>query len=125
MIYFQNLNLIPNQTKVNTLSKQEIKTQINKIRQHPKPSYIIFLSMEKRSMEKRSRRSKFAFVLFESLEEAAKVAKTTDGMLMYGWPIVSKVATYGWSNRRVSPVNQRTSFYDEKAQSSRGGGEYG
>ena len=38
LIYFQNLNLIPNQTKVNKLVKQEIKTQINKIRKHPKPS---------------------------------------------------------------------------------------
>ena len=40
LIYFQNLNLIPNQTKVNKLAKQEIKTQINKIRKHPKPSNI-------------------------------------------------------------------------------------
>ena len=38
LIYFQNLNLIPNQTKVNKLAKQEIKTQINKIKKHPKPS---------------------------------------------------------------------------------------
>ena len=38
LIYFQNLNLIPNQTKVNKLAKQEIKTQINKIRKHLKPS---------------------------------------------------------------------------------------
>ena len=38
MIYFQNLNLIPNQTKINKLAKQETKTQINKIRKHPKPS---------------------------------------------------------------------------------------
>ena len=38
LIYFQNLNLIPNQTKVNKLAKQEIKTQINKIRKHPKRS---------------------------------------------------------------------------------------
>ena len=32
LIYFQNLNLIPNQTKINKLAKQETKTQINKIR---------------------------------------------------------------------------------------------
>ena len=38
LIYFQNLNLIHNPTKVNKLAKQEIKTQINKIRKHPKPS---------------------------------------------------------------------------------------
>ena len=38
LIYFQNLNLIHNPTKVNKLAKQEIKTQINKIRKHQKPS---------------------------------------------------------------------------------------
>ena len=77
------------------------------------------------SMEKRARRSKFAFVRFETLEEAIKVAKTIDGMIVYGWSIVSKVASYGWSNRRFSPTNQRTSYYDEKAQTSRCGGEHG
>ena len=40
LIQFKNLNLIPNQTKINKLAKQETKTQINKIRKHPKPSYI-------------------------------------------------------------------------------------
>ena len=40
LIYFQNLNLIPNKNKINKPPKQETKTQINKIRQYPKPSYI-------------------------------------------------------------------------------------
>ena len=36
LIYFQNLNLIPIQTKINKLAKQETKTQINKIKIYKK-----------------------------------------------------------------------------------------
>ncbi|KAK3200506.1 hypothetical protein Dsin_023921 [Dipteronia sinensis] len=57
------------------------------------------------SKEKSFRRSRFAFVRFETVEEAIKVAKTTDGMHVYGWPIVTKVATYGWSSRNVKVEN--------------------
>ncbi|KAK3229528.1 hypothetical protein Dsin_001409 [Dipteronia sinensis] len=46
------------------------------------------------------RRSNFAFIRFQTLEEARKVAKMTNGMHMYGWSISSKVASYDWSNRR-------------------------
>ncbi|KAK3228033.1 hypothetical protein Dsin_007895 [Dipteronia sinensis] len=47
-----------------------------------------------------SKKKCFAFVHFESLEEASKVAKMVNGMHVYGWPIRLKVATYGWNNRR-------------------------
>ncbi|KAK3193984.1 hypothetical protein Dsin_025294 [Dipteronia sinensis] len=33
------------------------------------------------------------------MNEATKVANLTHGMHVYGWPIVVKVATYGWSNQ--------------------------
>ncbi|KAK3206949.1 hypothetical protein Dsin_020995 [Dipteronia sinensis] len=37
------------------------------------------------------RRSKFAFIRFQTVDEASKVAKSTHGMLVYWWAIVSKV----------------------------------
>ncbi|KAK3210818.1 hypothetical protein Dsin_015524 [Dipteronia sinensis] len=54
------------------------------------------------SMEKRSRRSRFAFIRFETLEKASKVANTTNGMHVYGWSIVTKVALYGWNRMNFS-----------------------
>ncbi|KAK3199059.1 hypothetical protein Dsin_022474 [Dipteronia sinensis] len=50
----------------------------------------------------RSRRSCFAFVRFATREEAEKVVKQTNGMHVYGWPIVSKIASSDWNNRRQS-----------------------
>ncbi|KAK2659849.1 hypothetical protein Ddye_006382 [Dipteronia dyeriana] len=44
----------------------------------------------------------FAFVRFVSLEEARKVAEMTNGMHVYGWPISTKVAQYGWNKKRLS-----------------------
>ncbi|KAK1559102.1 hypothetical protein Q3G72_010727 [Acer saccharum] len=42
----------------------------------------------------------FAFIRFETLAEAEKVAQRVNGMHVYGWPIVAKVASYDWKNRR-------------------------
>ncbi|KAK3224600.1 hypothetical protein Dsin_004462 [Dipteronia sinensis] len=53
------------------------------------------------SAKNRSRRSLFAFIRFETLEEANKVAHMVNGMHIYGWTISSRVATYGWRNRRT------------------------
>ncbi|KAK0602648.1 hypothetical protein LWI29_035654 [Acer saccharum] len=46
------------------------------------------------------RKSAFAFIRFAKSEEALKVAKITNGMHVYSWPIRTKVADYGRSNRR-------------------------
>ena len=39
-----------------------------------------------------ARRSSYAFIRFETKEEATKVVRMTNGMHSYGWPIVAKVA---------------------------------
>ncbi|KAK3223171.1 hypothetical protein Dsin_010196 [Dipteronia sinensis] len=51
---------------------------------------------------KRSRSSCYAFVRFGTVEEAMKVVNLTNRMLVYGWPIVSKMAMAGWNDRRTS-----------------------
>ncbi|KAK3225668.1 hypothetical protein Dsin_005530 [Dipteronia sinensis] len=51
------------------------------------------------------RRSAFAFIRFASMAEATKVARLTDGMHIYGWPITSKIVVSGWNNRRTGPIN--------------------
>ncbi|KAK3206327.1 hypothetical protein Dsin_020373 [Dipteronia sinensis] len=48
-----------------------------------------------------SRRSLYAFVRFETMEEATKVARLSNGMHVYGWPIASKLASFGWNRRRI------------------------
>ncbi|KAK2654827.1 hypothetical protein Ddye_014683 [Dipteronia dyeriana] len=53
-----------------------------------------------------SRKSNFAFIRFESKEEAIKVARTTNGMHVYGWPVLAKVASVGWNSRRQQDLNQ-------------------
>ncbi|KAK2661896.1 hypothetical protein Ddye_000470 [Dipteronia dyeriana] len=59
-----------------------------------------------------SRKSKFDFVRFETIEEANKVVMSTNGMHIHGRPISSKVASYGWNNRRFR-VERRTGWnYD-------------
>ncbi|KAK2655484.1 hypothetical protein Ddye_008536 [Dipteronia dyeriana] len=67
----------------------------------------IFLSKEKNS---RGKGNKFAFVHFEAMEEALKVAKKTNGMHVYGWPIATKVVTFGWSRRNVKVEKQRSLY---------------
>ncbi|KAK3231711.1 hypothetical protein Dsin_003592 [Dipteronia sinensis] len=51
-----------------------------------------------------SRRSCFAFIRFESLEEARKVAESVNGKNVIGWSISSKVVAFGWKNRRLGAV---------------------
>ncbi|KAK2660333.1 hypothetical protein Ddye_006866 [Dipteronia dyeriana] len=52
------------------------------------------------SSEHRARRSNYAFVQFATTEETERVVQLTNGMHVYGWPIISKVATFGWDTRR-------------------------
>ncbi|KAK2634544.1 hypothetical protein Ddye_029336 [Dipteronia dyeriana] len=54
------------------------------------------------SAENSSRRSRFAFIRFEIVNEAIKVAKTTNGMHVYSWPIVTKLAEFGRDKRNFS-----------------------
>ncbi|KAK3205634.1 hypothetical protein Dsin_019680 [Dipteronia sinensis] len=56
------------------------------------------------SSNNNGRRSRFAFIRFESLGEATKVARLTDGMHIYGWAVAVKVASHDWNRRRSSPV---------------------
>ncbi|KAK3221696.1 hypothetical protein Dsin_008721 [Dipteronia sinensis] len=44
----------------------------------------------------------FCFCSLCYREEAEKVVKQTNGMHVYGWPIVSKIASSDWNNRRQS-----------------------
>ena len=55
----------------------------------------------------RNRRSCYAFVRFATLEEAEHVARITNGMHVYGWPITSKVANIDWNKRKKDDVNQQ------------------
>ncbi|KAK0604603.1 hypothetical protein LWI29_017381 [Acer saccharum] len=73
------------------------------------------------SAEKASRRSKYAFLRFESLEEVTKVAKTTNGMHVYSWPISAKVAEQDWKNRMVRKEKQSFSFKRENRRSPKEG----
>ena len=59
------------------------------------------------SPDKSRRTSRFAFVRFGTQEEATKVAMTTNGMHVYSWPIVTKMADRGWKNRGVNQERQR------------------
>ncbi|KAK0602078.1 hypothetical protein LWI29_030135 [Acer saccharum] len=66
------------------------------------------------SAEKIRRRSRFAFVRFGTQEEASKVAATTNGMHMYGWPIATKVAARGWKNKSFNRERQWSSFKEDR-----------
>ncbi|KAK2656146.1 hypothetical protein Ddye_009198 [Dipteronia dyeriana] len=55
---------------------------------------------------KSSRRSRFAFVRFGTEEEASKVARSTNGMHVYGWPITTKMASKDWKMRSFKQVKQ-------------------
>ncbi|KAK3204151.1 hypothetical protein Dsin_018197 [Dipteronia sinensis] len=48
------------------------------------------------SSKKSSRRSSFAFIRFEMKEEAERIVNKVNGMHIFGWPIVSKIASLGW-----------------------------
>ncbi|KAK0595969.1 hypothetical protein LWI29_011566 [Acer saccharum] len=65
-----------------------------------------------------SRGSLYAFVRFETLEEAKKVATMTNGMHVYGWPIVAKLATFGWKRRRnaAEGFRYRTATNDKETK---------
>ncbi|KAK3169193.1 hypothetical protein Dsin_000183 [Dipteronia sinensis] len=53
-----------------------------------------------------NRKRCFAFVRFQTLEEASRVAEMTRGMHIYGWPITAKVAMYGWKRRKALAPNR-------------------
>ncbi|KAK3206425.1 hypothetical protein Dsin_020471 [Dipteronia sinensis] len=54
----------------------------------------------------KNRKRGFAFVRFQTLEEARRVAETMDGMHIYGWPITAKVALYGWKRKTTLKPNR-------------------
>ncbi|KAK2659843.1 hypothetical protein Ddye_006376 [Dipteronia dyeriana] len=47
------------------------------------------------SLKTNARKRVFAFVHYESEEEASRVVKKVDGMHVYGWPIKVKLTTFG------------------------------
>ncbi|KAK3197900.1 hypothetical protein Dsin_021315 [Dipteronia sinensis] len=51
----------------------------------------------------------YTFVRFASMSEASKVVEVVEmtiGMHIYGWPISSKLAAYGWSNQRSNSIHR-------------------
>ncbi|KAK2639832.1 hypothetical protein Ddye_027627 [Dipteronia dyeriana] len=76
------------------------------------------------SSTKSANQSCFAFIRFETREEADKVAQKMNGIHVYGWPIVAKVATYDWNKRRTNarPVYGKVKLNEEQI---RGGGKNG
>ncbi|KAK3219523.1 hypothetical protein Dsin_013493 [Dipteronia sinensis] len=52
--------------------------------------------------KKSSRRSCFGFIRFETIEEATKVVKMVNDMLVHGLLLRAKLALYGWKSRRLS-----------------------
>ncbi|KAK3228216.1 hypothetical protein Dsin_008078 [Dipteronia sinensis] len=75
------------------------------------------------------RRSRFAFVRFETWEKANKVANLANERNLRRWPIVSKMAAFGWKNR-LSPalrlslsrkVDGEASNVDDKANGDQKG----
>ncbi|KAK3219244.1 hypothetical protein Dsin_013214 [Dipteronia sinensis] len=42
----------------------------------------------------------FGFIRFQSVEEATKVAKRVNGLVVFGRKMSAKVAFYGWNRRR-------------------------
>ncbi|KAK3198661.1 hypothetical protein Dsin_022076 [Dipteronia sinensis] len=54
------------------------------------------------SQKKNTNRSCFAFIRFETRDEAGRVAQKVNGMHVYGRPIVAKVAEYDWGKRRTN-----------------------
>ncbi|KAK3185034.1 hypothetical protein Dsin_032320 [Dipteronia sinensis] len=77
------------------------------------------------SSKLRFRKSNYAFIRFDSKEEADRVAKTVPGMHVNGWPISSKLAEYGCNKRKSSEIGKngtkkKVSYYD--SDRLRGGG---
>lgn len=67
------------------------------------------------SSKLRNRRSCYAFVRFATLDEAERVARITNGMHVYGWPILAKVANLDWNRRYKNQVrHQRSSIGNAK-----------
>ncbi|KAK3189697.1 hypothetical protein Dsin_029258 [Dipteronia sinensis] len=52
----------------------------------------------------------FAFVRFDTMEEANKVATMVNDMHVYSWQITTKVATYDWNKRRTTSEIEREGF---------------
>ncbi|KAK3219527.1 hypothetical protein Dsin_013497 [Dipteronia sinensis] len=82
-IFVDNLN-----SKVDVACLWEIFKSFGRVRD-------VFLSSKSTSRGKC-----FSFIRFESLEEARRVAENVNGKSVYGWLINSKVAAFGWKNRR-------------------------
>ncbi|KAK3221055.1 hypothetical protein Dsin_015025 [Dipteronia sinensis] len=59
----------------------------------------------------RQRRSAYAFIRFETEEEANRVAKRVDGMHVYCWPIRANLVSLGW-NRKRSGVGEGIYNYE-------------
>ena len=77
------------------------------------------------SSKKSSRRSSFAFIRFETQEEAKRVAIKVNGMHIFGWPIVSKIASFGWNHRRyVSGSSRALLKMENESSKGVGGGCY-
>ena len=47
-----------------------------------------------------------------------------DGMHLYGWPIVSKVASFGWKNRKISTSVSSTPVGNRGVTGNRNRGDY-
>ncbi|KAK3205575.1 hypothetical protein Dsin_019621 [Dipteronia sinensis] len=63
------------------------------------------------SPKNRTRRSCFAFVRFGSKEEALRFVDLTNGMHVFSWPILTKVASLEWKVRnKVIDVGQHKKF---------------
>ncbi|KAK3206773.1 hypothetical protein Dsin_020819 [Dipteronia sinensis] len=60
------------------------------------------------------RKSGFAFSRFDSLEEAILIAKKANGMHVFGWHIVAKVANFGWTKRRSLSYGRKSQSFDER-----------
>ncbi|KAK3217761.1 hypothetical protein Dsin_011731 [Dipteronia sinensis] len=72
------------------------------------------------SSKKSSRRSSFAFIRFETQEEAKRAAIKVNGMHIFGWPIVSKIASVGWNHKRFVS-GSRCALFKVENESSKGG----
>ncbi|KAK3218922.1 hypothetical protein Dsin_012892 [Dipteronia sinensis] len=63
--------------------------------------------------------SYYAFIRFATLEDAERVARLTNGMHVYGWPIISKIASSDWSNQNKVQVGTQRNKVAEVRPASR------